>query len=170
MTKRRWVYALGGLILLFLILQLVPAEPAANPPLEEELAAPAPVAQLLERACYDCHSFATEWPWYAHVAPTKWLVRDHVAEGRSSLNFTAWNRLSADDRPHKLEEVAEEVEEEHMPLRSYLILHPEARLTAADRETLVEWAMAAAEAAEAAEDRDGADPPEVDDDDAEPGT
>ncbi|MGK7311036.1 MAG: heme-binding domain-containing protein, partial [Candidatus Longimicrobiales bacterium M2_2A_002] len=107
---------------------------------------------VLEGACYDCHSFQTDWPWYAYVAPAKWLVRDHVAEGRSELNFTAWNRLSLEDRPHKLEEIAEEVEEEHMPLRGYLILHPEARLTDADRELLVEWALAASAAAEHAGD------------------
>ncbi len=149
MTKRRWSYLLGGVIFVFLILQLVPAGPADNPPLEEELEVPAQVSDLLHRACYDCHSFATEWPWYAHVAPTKWLVRDHVADGRRNLNFTAWNRLSAEDRPHKLEEIAEEVEEEHMPLRSYLILHRDARLTDADRALLIEWAMARAAELEA---------------------
>lgn len=164
MTRRHWAYLLGGIFLLFLILQMVPAGPADNPPVEEELEAPAQVAAVLERACYDCHSFRTDWPWYAHVAPTKWLVRDHVAEGRDELNFTAWNRLSAEDRPHKLEEIAEEVEEEHMPLRSYLILHPESRLTAADREVIADWAMAAAATAEG---RSGETMPEPGTDDAD---
>lgn len=147
MNKRRWQYALAGLVVLFLIVQLIPGAAADNPPVEEELEAPTEVLQTLRQSCYDCHSFETEWPWYAHVAPMKWLVRDHVAEGRSELNFTAWNRLDPEDRPHKLEELAEEVEEDHMPLRSYLILHRDARLSDEDRALLVDWATRQAEAA-----------------------
>lgn len=147
MNKRRWQYILGGLVLLFLVLQLVPGSPADNPAVEEELTTAPEVLQILRQSCYDCHSYETEWPWYAHVAPIKWLVRDHVAEGRSELNFTAWNRLSVEDRPHKLEEVAEEVEEDHMPLRSYLILHRDARLSDEERALLVDWATRQAEAA-----------------------
>ena len=146
MTKRHWGYVVGGLVLLLLVVQLVPAAPADNPPVEEELEVPPEVAEVLRQSCYDCHSHETTWPWYAHVAPMKWLVRDHVADGRSNLNFTAWNRLSAEDRPHKLEEVAEEVEEEHMPLRSYLILHRDARLSDAERELLIDWATGEADA------------------------
>ena len=146
MTKRHWGYVVGGLVLLLLVLQLVPSAPADNPPVEEELEVPADVAEVLHRSCYDCHSHETAWPWYAHVAPVKWLVRDHVADGRRNLNFTAWNRLPAEDRPHKLEEVAEEVEEEHMPLRSYLILHRDARLSDTERELLVDWATSEADA------------------------
>ena len=140
MTKRRWLYVLGGLLLLLVILQMVPSPPADNPPVEEELAVPGEVAVVLERSCYDCHSSETEWPWYAHVAPVKWLVRNHVADARDEINFSAWNRIDSGDRAHKFEEIAEEVEEEHMPLRSYLILHPDARLTDADRELLIDWA------------------------------
>ena len=146
MTKRHWGYVVGGLVLLLLVLQLVPSAPADNPPVEEELEVPADVAEVLHRSCYDCHSHETAWPWYAHVAPVNWLVRDHVADGRRNLNFTAWNRLPAEDRPHKLEEVAEEVEEEHMPLRSYLILHRDARLSDTERELLVDWATSEADA------------------------
>lgn len=152
MTKRRWQYLLGGAILLLLILQLVPSPPADNPPVEEELVTPPEVAGVLRQSCYDCHSSETEWPWYADVAPMKWLVRDHVAEARDEMNFSAWNRIDVDARPHKFEEIAEEVEEEHMPLRSYLILHRDARLTDADRKLLVGWATARAAEGEGAEE------------------
>lgn len=150
MSKKGWLYAFGGLVVLFLILQIVPAPSAENPPVEEELAVPTEVAVVLERSCYDCHSSETAWPWYADVAPMKWLVRNHVADARDEMNFSAWNRIDVDARPHKFEEIAEEVEEEHMPLRSYLILHRDARLTEAERALLIDWATEQAATLEAA--------------------
>lgn len=140
MTRRRWGYVVGGLALLLLIIQVIPVAPADNPPVEQEVVVPSEVGQVLRASCYDCHSFETTWPWYAYVAPVKWLVRDHVVEGREHLNFTAWNRYDPDRARHKWEEVAEQVEEGHMPIRSYLILHPDAALTDANRELLVSWA------------------------------
>lgn len=142
---RRWQYVLGGLALLFLLIQLVPGAAADNPPVEEEVTAPAEVLGILRQSCYDCHSHETEWPLYSRVAPAKWLVRDHVKDAREDLNFSAWNRYDADERAHNWEEVAEELEEEHMPLRSYLIIHRDARLSDADRRTLIDWAVSRAE-------------------------
>ncbi|NIP79880.1 MAG: hypothetical protein GWM90_11925, partial [Gemmatimonadetes bacterium] len=69
------------------------------------------------------------WPWYASVAPAKWLVRHDVAEGREPLNFSAWSRYDAEERAEKWEEVAEEVAEGHMPPWYYLPLHGDARLS-----------------------------------------
>lgn len=149
MNKRRWQYGLAGLVLLFLILQLFPAAAADNPAVEEEVTAPTEVRQILRQSCYDCHSHETAWPWYASVAPAKWLVRGHVEDARSDLNFSTWNRYDTDEATHKWEEVAEEVEEDHMPLRSYLIVHRDARLTDADRQRLIEWAARQADAGEA---------------------
>lgn len=140
MSKKRWLQIAGGIVVLFLVLQMVPGPAADNPPVEEEVAAPADVLQVLRQSCYDCHSHETAWPWYASVAPAKWLVRDHVEDARSDLNFSAWNRYDAEERAHKWEEVAEEVEEGEMPLRSYLIVHRGARLSDDDLRTLVNYA------------------------------
>ncbi len=145
MTKRRWGYVIGGLILVFLIIQLIPVAPADNPPVQGEVVVPAEVAQVLRTSCYDCHSHETTWPWYAYVAPMKWLVRDHVEEGRRHLNFSTWNRYDADRARHKWEEVAEQVEEGHMPIKSYLLLHRDAALTEANRQLLVSWANSQAD-------------------------
>lgn len=152
MTKRIWLYLLGAALVVLVILQMVPSSPAENPAVEEEVTAPVAVVEILEQSCYDCHSFETEWPWYAHVAPPKWFVRDHVADAREDLNFSAWNRYDAEERAHKWEEVAEEVDEGHMPLRSYLFIHRDARLSEVDRQVLVDWArgQAGAEADEGA--------------------
>lgn len=153
MTKRIWQVVLGGLFILFLLIQLIPAAAASNPPVEEEVAAPDAVLGILSQSCYDCHSHETTWPWYANVAPAKWLVRSHVDDAREDLNFSAWNRYDAADRTHKWEEVAEEVSEAHMPLRSYLFVHRDARLSDTDRQVLVDWARSqAGEGGESASD------------------
>lgn len=82
---------------------------------------------LAERACFDCHSNQTRWPWYSHVAPASWLLQGHVGEGREALNFSEWNR--AYEEAH---EAGETVIEGSMPPKSYLLLHPEARLDTAE--------------------------------------
>ena len=140
MGRKRWLQVVGAVIVLFLGVQLVPSPAADNPPVEEEVAAPEDVVRILRQSCYDCHSHETAWPWYAQVAPAKWLVREHVDDARSELNFSAWNRYDAEERAHKWEEVAEEVEEGEMPLRSYLIVHRNARLSDDDYRTLVNYA------------------------------
>ncbi|MEJ2502095.1 MAG: heme-binding domain-containing protein [Gemmatimonadota bacterium] len=140
MMRRYTAFLLGGLVLLALAIQLVPTAAADNPPVEEEVVAPDEIMAVLRRACYDCHSHETAWPWYADVAPASWLVRKDVKEGRRHLNFSTWNRYDLEDRAENWEEVAEEVGEGEMPLKVYLPLHGEARLTDADRQMLVDWA------------------------------
>ena len=146
-NSRKLAIALAGLV----AIQLVPVK-RDNPPVLAEVPAPEPVRELLVRACYDCHSNATVWPWYAFVAPVSWLVAWDVSHGRDHVNFHRWS-ADPEDLAHGLEEVAEVVEEEAMPLPIYLPLHPEAQLTAEERQTLVSWAKALA-----AETRRGAEP------------
>lgn len=123
-------------------IQLVPID-RSNPPVESQVPAPPEVRAILERACYDCHSHETVWPWYGYVAPFSWLLAYDVREGREHLNLSAWERYTAKKQAKKLEEIPEEVDEGNMPPWFYLPLHPEARLDAADRETLRRWALAA---------------------------
>jgi hypothetical protein len=123
----------------FILVQFVPAGAAENPPVEEDLAAAPEVTEVLRRACYDCHSNETKWPWYGRVAPARWLVLHDVREGREHLNFSTWNRYDAEERAEKLEEILEELAEGAMPPRVYTPLHPSARLSAADRALLEDW-------------------------------
>ena len=119
---------------LFLLLQVVPyGRSHDNPPVRQEPTWDSPETRALaERACFDCHSNETEWPWYSWVAPVSWLVERDVVEAREHLNFSEF------DRPQKdAEEAAEEVEEGEMPLWFYLPLHSEARLTDAELATLI---------------------------------
>jgi mono/diheme cytochrome c family protein len=88
--------------------------------------------ELVVRACFDCHSNETRWPWYSNVAPVSWLLQHHVNEGREHLNFTEW------DTPQKhAHEAAHEVEEGEMPMWSYLLLHGEAELSDTDKQALI---------------------------------
>ncbi len=129
-----------GLGAFLLLAQLVPVN-LDNPPVEEEIPAPAEVRAILERSCYDCHSNETRWPWYSKVAPISWLVAYDIAEARGHLNFSTWNRYTPKKRNHKLEELREEVGEGKMPLWIYPPLHPEARLSDADKEALRLWSL-----------------------------
>ncbi len=130
-----------GIVLtaLFLLAQLVPVE-RTNPPVTGRVEAPGEVQDLLRRACMDCHSNETHWPWYGYVAPISWLLTRDVAEAREHLNFTTWDLYDAEERADLMEEIDEEVSSGAMPLKIYLPLHGEARLTQAEREMLVAWA------------------------------
>jgi hypothetical protein len=101
---------------------------------------PANVRQILARACYDCHSDHTKYPWYAAVQPVAWWLNDHVTEGKSELNFSAFAGYETKRAVRKLRSVADEVHERHMPLKSYLLAHPEAKLTDAEVALVTTWA------------------------------
>jgi len=139
MSKRNKIIVM--IVLLLIAIQLVPVR-RDNPPVTAEIQTPDEIGSLLRGSCYDCHSNLTEWPWYSRVAPVSWLVAKDVRKGRSELNFTEWGDYTDRRRNHKLEELEENVSEGEMPLKIYLPLHPEARLTDAERQVLVDWARA----------------------------
>lgn len=136
----RWV--LFSLLVVLLGIQFVPVE-RANPPVESEVPAPANVRAVLRRACYDCHSNETVWPWYSHVAPVSWLLARDVHEARRELNFSTWNRMTAERQARKISKAWDEVESGDMPLWFYLPLHGDARLSTDDKNKLHDWAKSA---------------------------
>ena len=121
------------------VIQAVPVN-RANPPVRTSVTAPAGVAEILRRACYDCHSNETHWPWYSYVAPASWFVVRHVNHGRSDLNFSEWPAFDMEAEEHAFRDIEEQVSEGKMPLRSYVWLHPDAKLSDDDRDTLLRWA------------------------------
>jgi len=130
----------AGLFLIALAIgaQLIRVE-RTNPPVQSDVVAPPAVHALLRRACYDCHSNETVWPWYARVAPASWLLAHDVGEGREELNFSTWAAYPPARRKKLLRETAEEVAEGHMPPWYYLLLHGDARLGPSEREMLRVW-------------------------------
>lgn len=100
---------------------------------------PQNVGTILNKACYDCHSNNTRYPWYANIQPIAWWLDDHIQEGKHELNFNEFAAYPLRKQYHKLEEVSEELEEGHMPLSSYTFIHSDARLTNQEKSTLNSW-------------------------------
>ena len=103
---------------------------------------PDSVDQVLARACNDCHTNSTRYPWYSEIQPVGWWIQDHIDDARRHLNFDEFTSYELAKQYHKLQEVESEVREEMMPLESYLPMHPEARLTPEDRMIIVSWSQA----------------------------
>ncbi len=137
---KKWLKRVGGgLIVLLIVLQFVPVE-RTNPPDHREFMAPADVQAILRRACYNCHSNETVWPWYSKVAPVSFLLANDVKEGRREVNFSTWEKATEQRKARKLKEIVKEVESGDMPPWYYVPLHPEAKLSPADRKTIIAWA------------------------------
>lgn len=104
---------------------------------------PADVKNILERACNDCHSNHTDYPWYTNIQPLGWWINHHVEEGVHHLNFSEFNTYKIRRKLHKLEEVAEQVKEGEMPMSSYTLIHSNAKLSQQEQDLLIKWAVEA---------------------------
>jgi hypothetical protein len=144
MTISRKSLKISAMILVALILvaQAIRID-KLNPPVLSEIQADPAVQPILRRACYNCHSNETVWPWYSNVAPASWLVASDVREGRSHVNFSEWGAYGSDVQSHKLVDIAEEVQDGEMPLWYYTLAHTEARLSPEERGRIRDWAKAA---------------------------
>jgi lysozyme family protein len=147
--KRLIGWSIAVLAVLFLAAQMKTVE-RSNPPgdpsrsLWAQAQVPPEVADILRRACNDCHSNETRWPWYSRVAPVSWFVTGHVNHGRRHLNFSDWVTVSSHtgaSPEQRLARISEEVSEGGMPLQSYTWLHPDARLTKEEVRAVSEWAQ-----------------------------
>jgi len=141
------VIALAGV---FVIIQFFPSgRPQNNPVTGKDIATvtdvPEEVGSLIRQACFDCHSQNTRFPWYSYVAPVSWLIARDVNHGREHLDFSKWGELSKKDKLKILDNISEEVGEEEMPLKIYILLHSEAKLKKEDRDLIVQWADNTAE-------------------------
>lgn len=105
----------------------------------KKLNVPESVQIILKRSCYDCHSSHTVWPWYSNIAPVSWLVADDVRKGRAKMNFSEWGKLSVSKQEKKLTDICDMISEDKMPLRNYLLLHPDARLSQQEKDILCSW-------------------------------
>ena len=119
----------------FVALQFVPyGRDHTNPPVA--LDAPWPNAEserVARAACYDCHSNETHWPWYSNVAPMSWLVYEDVKAGRDVLNFSEFDR-----RQDEVDDIEDVIEDGEMPPSNYTMLHPDAKLSDAEKRALAE--------------------------------
>lgn len=118
----------------------------SNPPVDDSktiftsMQVPSEVKSVMERACNDCHSHNTKWPWYSYIAPASWLLSDDVKQGRQKLNLSTWGDYRKSRKLNKLEEIGDLVREKAMPLKKYILLHPSAQLSDAEIELVTRWA------------------------------
>ena len=132
-------------------IQLIPAPAKTNPPIDPArtfatvMKPPPDVQAVLQRACADCHSNETKWPWYADIAPISWPVRKHVVDGRKHLNLSEWLKPGETKFSDwsQLEDIGKAVLDKSMPLYGYDWMHAEAKLTAVEREAIAKWADSA---------------------------
>ena len=124
------------LVVVVMAIQFIPfGKNHTNPPI---LAEPnwdsQTTKQLFDRACADCHANTTNYPWYSNVAPISWLIANHIEEGRAHFNVSMWGI----QKKNKGDEAAEELEEGKMPVLGYDWTHPEARLSADEKQQLIQ--------------------------------
>ena len=101
--------------------------------------APAPVMSTLQRACFDCHSNETRWPWYSTLPIASWLVETDVKEGRGQINFSRWGQYNPFDRADMVDKICTLAASRRMPPWPYGMSHAEARLSEADVSELCAW-------------------------------
>lgn len=138
-TARRILF---GLLLGSLAVQIVRPD-RSNPPATAAASlaakAPPPIAAILDRSCRDCHSNETRWPWYTNISPVSWMVADHVHHGRDRFNYSEWSTYPSDDQDKFLGAMCNLTKRARMPLPSYLLIHRDAALSAADVAALCAW-------------------------------
>ena len=145
---KRLMQAAVVLVVIFAAAQLIRPQ-RANPPidpsrtLQAHMGTTNGLVAIVDRACRDCHSNATVWPWYSQVAPLSWLMASGVAEGRKALNFSEWGSYSPERQRELLAAVCRDGSSGKMPGRPWTQLHPEARLSSTDIETICATAQQA---------------------------
>ena len=133
--RARWLlWIVGGAVALFLLAQAIPyGRSHTNPPTTAEPRWDSPQTRALAaRACFDCHSNLTTWPWYSNVAPVSWLTQRDVEGGRSALNFSEWNKPQ-----DGAGDLADAISGGSMPPWFYTLMHPKAKLSQADEQRLI---------------------------------
>jgi hypothetical protein len=154
---RPWIKKSFFAIVLFLLIAQFFPPARTNPPVDPSrtihtvfIVEPA-VASTLTRACNDCHSNQTVWPWYSTVAPASWLVVSDVRRGRAALNFSDWKSLSSEKQRELPSEICKEVMDRDMPTEEYLLIHPKARLTRTEMDLICKWTQSVQSATQQAE-------------------
>ena len=143
---RPWIRkGLYIMIAVFLLIQFFPpakTNPATDPArtIHASFSMEPTVTSALTRACNDCHTNHTSWPWYSRIAPVSWLVVSDVNRGRRAFNFSDWKSLSADKQQEMLSEICKEVSEREMPTEEYILMHPRAELTGGEINAICTWA------------------------------
>ncbi len=137
--------SLTGLLVIAVVVQFFhPAKNINTTTSRQDIAAlytvPDSVNQVLQKACMDCHSNNTRYPWYNNVQPVAWWLNDHIKDGKRELNFSEFGARTPEKQARKLKKLAKEVQDGDMPLSSYTWIHKDAILTDQEKNLLITWA------------------------------
>ncbi len=143
--KRKTVIGIGILCVLFLLAQVIRPEKTSVSTvtpgdITNHLNVPADVLSVMKKACYDCHSDNTVWPWYSHIAPVSWLLAMDVRVGRKHLNLSRWDELDTVKQLVALQLMNAQVETGGMPPFQYTLMHRDAILTDEEKNSFDVWA------------------------------
>lgn len=132
------------LLVAFILIQFFPIDknnPAPTPQIDFLTIknTPESTAKLIRNGCYDCHSNETKYLWYANVQPIGWFLKNHIDEGRKELNFSTFATYEPKRQAHKLHEAIDMIEQNEMPLESYVIAHSEAKFTEAEKQEMIKY-------------------------------
>lgn len=142
--KKYIKYVIFSLLIFLIIAQFFPID-KTNPSVDQSLdfitieQPTNAMAKMIKVTCYDCHSHEVKYPWYTSMAPVSWWIKSHIDNGVKKLNFSTWGSYPDNRRKHKLDECVEFVEETRMPILSYIIAHPEARMSEEERAEMVAY-------------------------------
>lgn len=142
MTRTRaGAFALGATLLAIQFWQPDRTNPPSDPArhIDRHVHVPPDVAAVLDRACRDCHSNRTRWPFYSRIAPFSWNVVAHVRDGREQMNFSEWGEYDDESMADLLDAICDEVRDGAMPLPQYALVHRTARLSNRDVDRLCTW-------------------------------
>lgn len=133
-----------ALLIVFIVIQFI--QPAHNKseqvlPINfaKVFAVPNNVQTLLQKACYDCHSNNTAYPWYSNIQPMAWILARHIKNGKEELNFSEFGNYSSRRQISKLKGIANQIRDDEMPLSSYKLMHKNARLLKEEKTLLINY-------------------------------
>ncbi len=131
-------------VAIVLVIQVIPVERNVStvPPgqsFEKTEKVPANVAAILKVSCYDCHSNNSRYPWYSELQPGAWFMAQHITKGRDELNFDEFNNYSKRRKKAKIKSIISQIEKDEMPLKSYRMMHGNARLSADKKKELLDF-------------------------------
>lgn len=139
---------LPAVLVVFIAIQFIqPAHNSSGQALPTDITktirVPDTVLNIFKKACYDCHSNNTRYPWYVYIQPTGWIMARHIRNGKDNLNFSDFGSYSQRKQANKLRAIETSIKEGSMPLPAYTIMHSDAKLSAEDKKLITDWASVA---------------------------
>jgi Haem-binding domain len=129
----------GIVIVIIVLVTVIPLLLETNPPVVAEPKWDSPqTRELAVRSCFDCHSNETKYPWFARLPVSSLLVVSDTLQGRAHLNFSEWSSAGGSGEGRNAREIARQIQSGGMPPGNYLLLHPEASLTDAEKQQLID--------------------------------